>query len=78
MDAELVEWKKPRHSLRGLKGVCPDCDGVCIKFIGNTPWEGGRTPHKIRDRRYRARKKQRELYDVVENLPPIKVCYISE
>jgi len=78
VEAERVQWEKPRRVVYGFKGLCPDCGGVCVRFNGNSAWEGGETPPRERGIAHRRRKKQREFYDVVENLPPIKACYSKE
>lgn len=77
MDIERVEWEKPRRTIYGCRGKCGECGGMCYRFMGNSHWEGGRTPHKIRDQNYRDRKKQRELYDPIENLPKLKAYHTS-
>ena len=78
MVAERVEWEKPRRKTYGYKGVCSDCGRDCYRFAGNSKWEGGATPHKIRDQNYRDRKKQKDLYDPIENLPKLKAYYSPE
>lgn len=77
MDIERVTWEKPRRTIYGFKGVCEECGKDCYRFAGNSEWEGGATPHIIRDRNYRKRKKQRELYEPIENLPKLKAYYTT-
>jgi len=78
MDAEKVEWERPRRTIYGFRGTCGECGRDCYHLKGSGKWEGGETPHKIRDQRYRDRKKQRELYDPIENLPKLKAYYIPD
>ena len=71
-EAEKVDWDKEKAVIHAYKGHCPDCGTKCMRLLGRTSKGLPRTPGKVNDKKYRDRKRQREYYDVIENLPKIK------
>ena len=76
-DCEFVEYQNPRRVTYAYVARCK-CGCKILKMVGSSKWEGGPTPHKITDQNYRDRKKQKRLYDAIENLPKLKAYHIPE
>lgn len=77
-DYEQVEFSNPRRETYALKAICPVCGLVCHKFAGSGKWEGGTTPHRIVQAKHKAKKKQREFYDAIENMPKLRAVITPE
>lgn len=77
MEAEKKLWKGERSDRTGYEARC-DCGTRCLRLGGCVSNGHGTTPAKIRDKRRRDRKRQRQYHDVIDNLPKIAGGLIDE
>ena len=77
-DYERVKFSKPRMQTYAFKAVCPVCGLVCHKFAGGSKYQGGTTPHRFVQAKHKAKKKQREFYDAIENMPKLRAVITPE
>lgn len=71
-EAEKVDWDKEKAVIHAYKGHCPDCGTKCMRLLGRTSKGLPTASVRERVRKHSERKRQREYYDVIENLPKIK------